>query len=89
MMAGSRKLADARRDPRVEIHSAPLEENLEAGDARLVGRLIPCEDGAPEHPDAGHFGLLLEQAVLVRVGGDELVVTTWDPVHGLTEQRRR
>ena len=26
MMAGSQKLVDARRDPRVEIHSAPLEE---------------------------------------------------------------
>ena len=89
MMAGSRKLADVRRDPRVELHSAPLEEGLTDGDARLTGRLVERDEALPEHPDAGHFELLVERVVLVRVEGDELVVTTWDPVAGEREHRRR
>jgi len=89
MMAGSRKLADVRRDPRVELHSAPLEEDLSEGDARLTGRLVERDDALPEHPESGHFELLLERVVLVRVEGDELVVTTWDPVAGEREHRRR
>lgn len=33
MMPQSRKLSDVRRDPPVEIHCAPLEEDLARGDA--------------------------------------------------------
>lgn len=40
MMPDSRKLADVGADPRVEIHSAPLEEDLAAGDAKIAGRLV-------------------------------------------------
>ena len=89
MMVGSRKLADVRRDHRVELHSAPLEHELRAGDARLIGRLIERDDALPDHPGAGHFDLLVDRVVLTRVEGDELVVTTWDPALGLREQRRR
>ncbi len=49
MMPGSRKLADVLRDPRVEIHSTPLEDDLANGDARLTGRLrhVGDTDGRP------------------------------------------
>jgi hypothetical protein len=43
MMPGSAKLADVRRDPRVEIHSAPFEEDLAAGDAKLAGSLVEVD----------------------------------------------
>lgn len=89
MMAGSRKLADVRRDPRVEIHSAPLEEDLAEGDAKLAGRLVESDDVLAEHPGAGSFELLLERASLVRVDGDELLLITWDPDGGERRQRRR
>jgi hypothetical protein len=89
MMAGSRKLADVRRDPRVELHSAPLEDELRTGDARLIGRLIERDDLLPDHPGAGHFDLLVDRVVLTRVEDGHLVVTSWDPELGLREQRRR
>lgn len=87
MMPGSRKLADVRRDPRVEIHSAPLEEDLAAGDAKLTGRLLELDGGVPGEPDAGAFELRLRRVTLIRVDGDELEITTWSPTAG--EQRIR
>lgn len=88
MMAGSRKLADVRRDPRVEIHSAPLEEDLAAGDAKLTGRLVELDGGVPREPGAGAFELRLHRVALVRVDGDELEVATWTPATGERYVRR-
>lgn len=88
MMPRSRKLADVRRDPRVEIHSAPLEEDLAGGDAKLAGALV--EFPAPEGGVPGsYFRLDLELVSLVQVDGDELVFTTWRPGRGVTTTRRR
>ena len=89
MMPGSRKLEDVRRDPRVEVHSAPLEDDLAHGDAKLTGRLLERTQPPAGHPDASSFELLLERVSLVRVADDQLVLTTWDPVRGQREQRRR
>lgn len=88
MMPGSRKLADVRRDPRVELHSAPLEEDLAHGDAKLGGVLV----AVPE-PDGGvpgsYFELRILLASLVRVDGDELTFTVWRPERGSRTIRRR
>lgn len=89
MMPGSRKLADVRRDPRVEIHSAPLEHDLPEGDAKLAGRLVEIDRDEPEHPGAAAFELAIELVSLVRVEHDELVIATWAPGHGASETRRR
>ncbi len=89
MMPGSRKLEDVRRDPRVEVHSAPLEDDLAGGDAKLTGRLVERAQPPAGHPDASSFELLLERVSLVRVADDQLILTTWDPVRGQREQRRR
>lgn len=89
MMGGSRKLADVRRDPRVEIHSAPVEDDLAHGDAKLAGRLVEQERDQPEHPGAGFFQLLLDLVCLVRVDRDELLLTTWRPGLEVREIRRR
>lgn len=89
MMAGSHKLADVRRDPRVELHSAPLEDDLAAGDAKLTGHLVELDGGVPGQPDAGRFELLLTGVSLVQVQGDELVFRTWAPGRGQRERRRR
>lgn len=85
MMPGSRKLEDVRRDPRVEIHSAPLEEDLSGGDVKVAGRL---EEVLDEPGPGVTFTLLLELVSLARVGGNELVITIWRPGRGIEEVRR-
>lgn len=88
MMPGSRKLADVERDPRVELHSAPLEDDLASGDAKVTGRLVAAPTPADGQPGR-YFRLVIERASLVRVEGDELVITTWRPDEGQRVVRRR
>jgi hypothetical protein len=40
MMPGSLKAADLRRDPRFGYHSATVDKDVAAGDARISGRLV-------------------------------------------------
>ncbi|MFN2555656.1 MAG: pyridoxamine 5'-phosphate oxidase family protein [Nitriliruptorales bacterium] len=86
MMPDSKKLADVRRDPRVEIHSAPLETDLAGGDAKLAGSL--SEQGSTHEPEGTSFGLRIALASLVRVEGNELVLMIWRPGRGTREIRR-
>lgn len=87
MMAASRKLADVERDPRIELHSAPLEEDLAAGDAKLAGRLR--RTGTVGDGEGVMFALDLERATLVRVDGDELEIQVWTPASGARTMRRK
>lgn len=86
MMPGSRKLEDVLRDPRVEIHSAPLEEDLRDGDAKLTGRLV--HTGPVEGQPGSAFTLDIGRVGLVQVVENGLVLTTWTPDGGLTTTRR-
>jgi hypothetical protein len=88
MMGGSRKLEDVRRDPRVELHSAPLEADMAEGDARLGGLLRHIGDGSEEHPGATFFELQLTFATLLTVEDGGLVFRTWRPVRGVRVVRR-
>lgn len=85
MMPDSQKLRDVRRDPRVEIHSAPLELDLQHGDAKVAGRL---EETGPVPGGGSMFVLRLELASLVRVEGDELEFRAWRPGGGARTIRR-
>lgn len=86
MMPGSQKLSDVRGDPRVELHSAPLETDLAAGDAKLAGSLV---EHRPTHETEGtSFRLRIALASLVRVEGNQLLFTTWRPGRGVHESRR-
>lgn len=89
MMHGSRKLRDVRRDPRVELHSAPLERMLVEGDAKISGALIDDDVVHVDHPHGVFFRLAIRRASLVRVVDDELHVWSWSPDSGLEELRRR
>ena len=87
MMPDAHKLADVLRDPRVEVHSAPIDLQLAAGDAKVAGRLRysgPPPDGQP----GSMFDLEIELVSLVRVDGDELELTTWRPDRGVKTIRR-
>ena len=86
MMPASHKLADVLRDPRVEIHSAPLEPDLAGGDAKVAGRLRQV--GAAADGDGSMFELEVELVSLVRVDGDQLEFTIWRPDTGLRTIRR-
>jgi hypothetical protein len=87
MMPDSNKLRDVRRDPRVELHSAPLEDDLSNGDAKLAGLLM--EVGETEGQPGVAFTLDVTKASLVRVIGDQLEFTTWSPTTGLRVSYRR
>ncbi len=86
MMTGAHKLGDIARDPRVELHCAPIEEDLTAGDARLSGRLR--EDGPTKGVDGFQFVLDIDKVILTQVRGDELVLTVWDADEGTRVLRR-
>ncbi len=79
MMASAHKLGDLRRDDRVELHSAPLEDDLATGDAKLSGSLIPIESWFDDEIDGHPFALRMRRVSLVRVDGEELKFTIWAP----------
>ena len=84
MMDRSRKALDLRRDPRLELHSAPVDLELKLGDARLAGRAVEVTDpemlrsfsaasaeehDGPEPPSPFHlFRVDIGDVVLVRIG---------------------
>lgn len=86
MMGGSLKHSDARRDPRVELHCAPIDTELADGDAKLAGELL--EMGPIGEPPGTVFPLRITRASLVRVVGKDLVLRTWGPGAGSREIRR-
>ena len=100
-MPGATKASDLRRDPRCALHSAPVELDLDAGDARLDARAALVEDPGtrarfattlekPEVMDgADLFRLELVRATLVRVRGDDLHVDSWRPGRPISHFSRR
>ncbi|WP_405800766.1 pyridoxamine 5'-phosphate oxidase family protein [Streptomyces sp. NBC_01506] len=88
MMGGSVKLRDARRDPRVAVHSPtvePAEDGTWHGDAKLSGVLV--ETPAPAgntHVGAGFFRIDIREVALTCLGtpADHLVIESWDTEHG-------
>lgn len=87
MMVRSHKLADVERDPRIEVHSAPLEDDLAHGDARIHGRAVYLAPAG--EAEGSMYAIDIEQVVLVQVQGEELVVTHWTPDGGRRETRRQ
>ena len=84
MMHRSLKALDLQRDPRLELHSAPVDVELKLGDARLAGRAVEITDpgmlrsfsavSAEEHdgvepPSAFHlFRVDIGEMTLLRIG---------------------
>jgi hypothetical protein len=95
MMPDARKSDDLRRDPRLALHSAPVDLELAEGDAKLSGRAVRVEDPSAlavfeEVPDSGAdvYRVEVSDAALTRVDGDWLVVDSWRE-GGEPQQRRR
>jgi hypothetical protein len=96
MMAGSIKLMDARRDPRVAIHSPTTEppsppDGNWPGDAKVAGCLVE-RAGPPDgqHTGAGYFSIDISEVVLTYVGdpADHLVIESWHLNRGWQRQTR-
>ena len=94
-MPGAVKLADIERDARIALHSAPLHESLEGGDAQISGIAVPLEASRvkqwrPDTPNDGeYFSVLINSMHLVVVEGENLAVNMWDNEHGVRSVNRR
>ena len=103
MMPGSRKVQDLRRDPRLALHSPPVDPDLNDGDARISGRGVEAiEPGAMErlvegddrHADGkpqGHvFRVDVTELMLITIGdpADHLVIESWHEGRGLSRVQR-
>lgn len=98
MMPGSTKARDLQRDPRLELHSASVDPQVGAGDARIAGHAVEVLDpdrqaramaafeevsGFPPPPGPFHlFAIDVRSLVLLRTASDHLVIRTWDPERG-------
>lgn len=102
-MPGSLRVADLARDPRVAVHSAPLSEKLEGGDARVEGVAtvldrnastewmlthLEMPDGSPR-PDGDVVLVAPFRVVLTEVRGDMLEMSVWEPGTGVRIVQRR
>ena len=95
----SRKAADLGRDPRFSLHSAPDDEQLPVGDARIDGMAQPADTAQQAEFVAGHrypiddpstmalFVAMITRVVLVRVSGDSLLIDSWTPATGRDTHR--
>jgi hypothetical protein len=102
-MPGSLRVADLGRDPRVAVHSAPLSENLEGGDARIEGVATVLDRNASTEwmtahlqvpdgsgrPDGDVVLVALSRVVLTEVRGDMLEMSVWEPGGGVRIVQRR
>ncbi|MBX9387056.1 pyridoxamine 5'-phosphate oxidase family protein [Streptomonospora nanhaiensis] len=98
-MPGARKARDLQRDPRFALHAMPGDTSMQPGDVKISGLALEVRDKAelsrllgPEEEvgEGVHvFRVLLTDAVLTTVEGDELVVRTWRPATGVREIRRQ
>jgi hypothetical protein len=94
MMAGSLKMRDVRRDPRVALHSPTIEFEVGdpdwPGDAKLAGSAIELPPLPDHEPDAGFFKIDIAEVVLTYVGtpADHLVIESWHAGQGWRRQTR-
>ena len=104
MMLGSLKALDLRRDPRYALHSAPIDQDMADGDAKLAGRAVEVTDPAmfatvaeamaegaesPPPDDYHLFRLDVSEVSVVRPVGDELIVDLWTEEGGVRRIARR
>jgi len=100
MMGGSLKARDLRRDPRLALHSAPIDLDLVAGDAKVSGRALEVTDDreiaswlgelASQPPTPFHlFRVDIDEVSIVRVDIDHLVIDAWSPDRGAWRVERR
>lgn len=88
MMADSLKLRDVLRDPRVQIHCAPLVsgDGSDLCDAKVTGTLVAT--GPTAGPSGTSFRVDITGVSQVQVADNQLVLDTWRPGAGVRRIRR-
>ena len=100
-MPGARKARDLQRDGRLALHSAPVDEKLAEGDAKIAGVAVEVTDLAeirtawPEWEEQPHmaeagahaFRVDVTEVVLVTVEDGSMLVTSWHPGRGVETAR--
>ena len=94
-MGGAMKLLDLRRDARIAIHSATIEQPPDAddwpGDAKLAGRAVEVPAPADNKiAGAAFFVVDLREVTLTYVGtpADHLVIESWHDGRGWSSRTR-
>jgi hypothetical protein len=94
-MAGARKGADLRRDPRFALHGPnfhPVEgkEGDWPGEAKIAGRAIPAGGTASGQPDGEMFVADITEVVITGLNAEatRLIVEYWTPEQGLRTVER-
>lgn len=103
MMPDSRKALDLRRDPRLALHSPPVDPDLAEGDARITGRAVEITDPgamtalvdgderhAGEAPSGHVFRIDVTEVMVLKLGdpADHLVIESWHEGRGLQRIER-
>jgi nitroimidazol reductase NimA-like FMN-containing flavoprotein (pyridoxamine 5'-phosphate oxidase superfamily) len=103
-MPDSRKGADARRDPRIALHSATADKDVKEGDAKISGQAVLVTDEAErlEYSKAFQQGNEIEvptpfdlfrvevtEISMLRPADDHLVIEWWRPGEELHRIERR
>ena len=100
-MPGARKARDLQRDGRLALHSAPVDEKLLEGDAKIAGVAVEVTDlteirrAWPDWEEQAHmaeagahaFRVDVTEVVLVTVEDGSMVVTSWHPGRGVETAR--
>ena len=90
-MPRARRVDDLRRDPRCSLHSAPLDEAVADGDAKLdcTAMEMSIADTKGWLASTGHptgegvgFVLLIRAATLTTVADGQLIIESWSPTLG-------
>jgi len=99
-MPGAMKALDLQRDPRVAIHSAPLDLTMQIPDVKIAGRAIELTDedekaawaaARPEAVPPGPFHLFrldISEIVCTSVADDKLTVDSWHDGRGVSRTTR-
>jgi hypothetical protein len=104
MMDNSLKARDLQRDPRLALHAATVDKEVKEGDARITGRGVELPEGDErreafldylrakgEWTPGGPFHLFrvdVTELVMLRPGGDVLVIESWSEDKGLRRVER-
>jgi hypothetical protein len=99
-MPNAMKALDLQRDPRVAIHSAPIDLTMQKPDAKIAGRAVELTDEgekkawADARPDGvppGPFHLFrldITEIVCTSVANDQMTVESWHEGRGTTSTTR-
>jgi Pyridoxamine 5'-phosphate oxidase len=103
LIPGTRKAHDVRRDPRITVQTPVTEAADPGGELKLHGRVSTVDDaqrdatseviqsrsGWRPAPSWLFLSVDIESAALVEWRDGEMLLTRWDPVHGLRGPQRR